>query len=144
MRAIVFGIGLGTCLSGCLFDGGEGTRGLACDEDSQCGRGIECIAGVCGGSEACTFSYENALVDEGNNGIDIHVLLLAPAMADTWGNNHLGPDALPHEEVFLVEGVALGVYDTRVIDEDEHTYTKFEITCDGDDWHWKITADDID
>lgn len=36
----------------CLFDGKE-TEGLPCTSDEHCGIGIECIAGVCGGGNAC-------------------------------------------------------------------------------------------
>jgi hypothetical protein len=43
---------LGFLVAGCLFDGKE-TLGLPCTSDDQCGIGVECLGGACGGADAC-------------------------------------------------------------------------------------------
>jgi hypothetical protein len=45
-------VALAAGLPTCLFDGKE-TEGLPCTSNEHCGVGIECIAGVCGGDNAC-------------------------------------------------------------------------------------------
>jgi hypothetical protein len=91
--------------------------------------------------EECTFTYENAIYDGGP--IDVYLLYLSPASSDELGNDFLGSNILPYGYQVELSEVPAGTYDTMVVDEDGYYYIE-RVTCDGSDWYWRITTEDVD
>lgn len=92
--------------------------------------------------DECSITYQNAIYDGGE--VTIYYIYLFPTGAD-----ELGPDLLGTSGVLLygyqleVTDIPPGTYDTIVVDEDDYFYVATEIDCDGNDWTWRITAEDV-
>jgi hypothetical protein len=54
---------LAAVLVGCLFDGAE-TEGMICESHDQCGVGIDCLQGICGGVNACATGLDLCADDD--------------------------------------------------------------------------------
>ncbi len=62
---------------------------------------------------------------------------------DQWGSNHLVARGInPKEEFSLL--LDPGIYDIRVVDEDNDTYTRLTVTVPEEESRWDVTMNDLD
>lgn len=73
---------------------------------------------------------------------DIYFILIDPS-DDMWGEDRLGEDILAPGESFNVE-VEEGTWDIMVTDEDDDTYTLWQVEIGAEGYQWNVTLDDMD
>lgn len=128
----------GVAPTGCAEDSGEFTSAGADDSALSGGPPSEPPPVV-----ECTFTYQNAINDNGNE-VEIWLVYLFPAGSDEIGDDLLGSEVLPYGYELSVAHVPEGRYDTMVVDEDAYYYIETGVECDGSDWTWLITVADVD
>jgi hypothetical protein len=77
------------------------------------------------------------VVNQANFSI-IHRLYLAPAKSNQWGENKLQNQTVAKNGRFTVRDIAPGVYDLKVIDDDDDSCVVPEINIDQNK-EWKLT-----
>jgi hypothetical protein len=122
-------------------DGYEWEVALA-DIDSSEGGG----AGLMPVPEDYTVGQGSAPVTFTNDlgGWDIYGVLIDPSSEPEWSDERLGPEYMLGDGQSVTVMVDPGTYDLRVVDEDEDTYTKWEVEVGEEGFDWDITLSDID
>jgi hypothetical protein len=70
----------------------------------------------------------------------IHQLYIAPAKSNNWGENKLQARKIARTERFTISNIAHGVYDLKVVDDENHTCVFPDINTDQNK-EWKLTDD---
>lgn len=82
-----------------------------------------------------------------NTGYDIFSIYISPSEDDLWGDDLLGDDILEDGQTFTYQLPfplsTYSVYDVAIVDEDDDSYTKMEVTMT-DNARIVFTFDDID
>jgi hypothetical protein len=68
----------------------------------------------------------------------IHQLYIAPAKSNNWGENKLQTRKVARTERFTISNLAPGVYDLKVVDDDNHTCVFTDISIDQTK-EWQLT-----
>jgi hypothetical protein len=68
----------------------------------------------------------------------IHQLYIAPAKSNNWGENKLQTKKVARTERFTISNIAPGMYDLKVVDDDDHTCVFPDINMDQNK-EWKLT-----
>ena len=68
----------------------------------------------------------------------IHQLYIAPAKSNNWSENKLQTRKVARTERFTISNVAPGVYDLKVVDDDNHTCVFTDIGIDQTK-EWQLT-----
>ena len=96
--------------------------------------------------EAYTVGQGSAPVTFTNDlgGWDIYGVRIDPSSEPEWGEERLGAEYMLTGGQSVTVMVDPGTYDMQVIDEDEDTYTKWEVTVGEDGYDWSVTLSDLD
>lgn len=106
------------------------------------GCGDDDPAGPSGGTGDVEVTIGNDLEDEDGETYDIIGIYISPSSSSTWGENQLSEIL---EWGYSASGTfAQDTYDIRIVDEDEDTYTRWEVEVNGDGYTWNVTLDDMD
>ncbi len=115
---------------------GEAMAGIPdTDSDTRISTAPACISA---GSGACEFALKNNLEH-----LSIWNVYCSPGNSDSWGDDWLGSGILgsgAEMSIWLDEDV----YDIRLVDSDENTYTLWQVDLDNQGVLWQITALDRD
>jgi hypothetical protein len=76
-------------------------------------------------------------------GFDIYFLYISQSDVDDWEEDLLGDEILEDGDFIRITLPAAGLWDIMAEDEDEDTYTKFEVNIRSD-MKVEITLDDLD
>ena len=74
-------------------------------------------------------------------GWDIWYVYISPSTDDSWGDDWLGSDIL-YDGDSVEFNVYDGVYDIRLVDEDDDEYIRYGVEVYGD-YEWWVTLDDL-
>jgi len=77
-------------------------------------------------------------------GWDIYGVRIDPSSEPEWGEERLGAEYLLTGGQSVTVMVDPGTYDMQVIDEDEDTYTKWEVVIGEEGYDWSVTLSDLD
>jgi|GEM_PF-336703 len=77
-------------------------------------------------------------------GWDIYGVRIDPSSEPEWGEERLGAEYLLTGGQSVTVMVDPGTYDMQVIDEDEDTYTKWEVVVGEEGYDWSVTLSDLD
>jgi len=77
-------------------------------------------------------------------GWDIYGVLIDPSTEPQWGEERLGAEYMLTGGQSVTVMVDPGTYDMQVIDEDEDTYMKWEVTVGEEGYDWSVTLSDLD
>jgi hypothetical protein len=92
--------------------------------------------GLISGAAAGTVEITN---DTG--GYDIWYIYISPSTSDSWGDDWLGSDIL-YDGNYVTFDVYDGVYDIKLVDEDDDEYIRYGVEVYGD-YEWWVTLDDL-
>jgi hypothetical protein len=90
------------------------------------------------GDGSCPVDIYNGLGDW-----EIWYIYVDLSTETSWGDDRLGAEILYPGEYFTV-WVDPGTYDIMIVDEDDDTYTLWEVPIDEDGYYWEVTLADID
>jgi hypothetical protein len=82
-------------------------------------------------------AFDLVVVNQANFSV-IHKLYLAPAKSNQWGENKLQNQTVAKNGRFTVRDIPAGVYDLKVIDDDDDSCVVPEINIDQNK-EWKLT-----
>ncbi len=82
-------------------------------------------------------AFDLVVINEANFSI-IHKLYIAPAKTDKWSDNKLQNQTIAKNGRFTVRDIAGGVYDLKVVDDDDDTCVVPNINIDQNK-EWKLT-----
>lgn len=75
-------------------------------------------------------------------GYDIWYIFISPASSDNWGDDWLDSDEVLPSGSSVSFDVPDGVYDIRLIDEDEDEYIRWDVSVAGQ-YTWNVTLSDL-
>ncbi|MFO8184872.1 MAG: hypothetical protein R6U39_11985 [Candidatus Aegiribacteria sp.] len=75
-------------------------------------------------------------------GYDIWYIFISPTNNDNWGDDWLDSDEILSSGSSVSFNVPDGVYDIRLIDEDEDEYVRWNVDVDGP-YTWNVTLSDL-
>ncbi|HEY7246635.1 MAG TPA: hypothetical protein VH678_22405 [Xanthobacteraceae bacterium] len=82
-------------------------------------------------------AFDLVVVNEANLSV-IHKLYLAPAKSNQWGENKLQSQTIAEKGRFTVRDVPAGMYDLKIIDDDDDSCVVPDINIDQNK-EWKVT-----
>lgn len=75
-------------------------------------------------------------------GYDIWYIFISPTNNDNWGDDWLDSEEILPSGSSVSFNVPDGVYDIRLIDEDEDEYVRWDVTVNGQ-YTWNVTLSDL-
>ncbi|OPL18716.1 MAG: hypothetical protein AVO35_05140 [Candidatus Aegiribacteria sp. MLS_C] len=79
----------------------------------------------------------------GLEAFDIHDIYIDPS-DEPWGEDRLGAEEILEPGGSFTVEIEQGTWDIQIIDEDEDTYTLWQVEVGPDGHEWNVTLDDID
>jgi hypothetical protein len=74
-------------------------------------------------------------------GYDIWYIYISSSTSDSWGDDWLGSDIL-NDGDYVIYDVYDGIYDIKLVDEDDDEYIRYGVEVYGD-YEWWVTLDDL-